>query len=216
VPPEEARARRRRRRRPAWPSTRLQNAGAQVEWQFWNIVTTPAHPVEVLYGSDLDTLEYGSGFPRVGGAVPSKGAGDVAPSAREASLCRRYAADRWNLNNLCRGAQCVLSHANDEISGMVVPWRAADAAEPPFRTHHDHRQTTTTIVTTSHAHRPAPHRLYFGMLFSSFCWHVEDHYAHSINYMHWGAPKTWYGVPGADADTFESTPPPGTATASSC
>jgi histone demethylase JARID1 len=188
----------------------------EVEWQFWNIVTTPAHPVEVLYGSDLDTLEYGSGFPRVGGAVPSKGAGDVAPSAREASLCRRYAADRWNLNNLCRGAQCVLSHANDEISGMVVPWRAADAAEPPFPTHHDHRQTTTTIVTTSHAHRPAPHRLYFGMLFSSFCWHVEDHYAHSINYMHWGAPKTWYGVPGADADTFESTPPPGTATASSC
>ena len=44
--------------------------------------------------------------------------------------------------------------------------------------------------------------LYVGMLFASFCWHVEDHYAHSINYMHWGAPKTWYGVPGADADTF--------------
>ena len=33
--------------------------------------------------------------------------------------------------------------------------------------------------------------------------HVEDHYAHSINYMHWGAPKTWYGVPGAQADAFE-------------
>ena len=29
--------------------------------------------------------------------------------------------------------------------------------------------------------------------------HVEDHYAHSINYMHWGAPKTWYGVPGSQA-----------------
>jgi len=31
--------------------------------------------------------------------------------------------------------------------------------------------------------------------------HVEDHFAHSINYMHWGAPKTWYGVPGDQAET---------------
>ena len=45
--------------------------------------------------------------------------------------------------------------------------------------------------------------LYVGMLFASFCWHVEDHYAHSINYMHFGAPKTWYGVPGDQAEAFE-------------
>ena len=45
--------------------------------------------------------------------------------------------------------------------------------------------------------------LYVGMLFASFCWHVEDHYAHSVNYMHWGAPKTWYGVRGDQADQFE-------------
>ena len=37
----------------------------EVEWQFWNIVKTPDRPVEVLYGSDLDTLQFGSGFPRV-------------------------------------------------------------------------------------------------------------------------------------------------------
>ena len=35
-----------------------------IEWQFWNIVTTPDRPLEVLYGSDLDTLQYGSGFPQ--------------------------------------------------------------------------------------------------------------------------------------------------------
>ena len=45
--------------------------------------------------------------------------------------------------------------------------------------------------------------LYFGMLFSAFCWHVEDHYLGSVNYLHAGAPKTWYGVPGASADAFE-------------
>ncbi|AQK55604.1 Putative lysine-specific demethylase JMJ16 [Zea mays] len=42
------------------------------------------------------------------------------------------------------------------------------------------------------------------MCFSSFCWHVEDHHLYSLNYMHWGAPKMWYGVPGKDAVNLEA------------
>ncbi|OBZ70212.1 Lysine-specific demethylase 5D [Grifola frondosa] len=42
------------------------------------------------------------------------------------------------------------------------------------------------------------------MVFSTFCWHNEDHYTYSVNYMHWGETKTWYSVPGADADKFEA------------
>lgn len=47
--------------------------------------------------------------------------------------------------------------------------------------------------------------LYVGMCFSAFCWHNEDHYTYSINYMHWGETKTWYGVPGSDTAKFEET-----------
>lgn len=47
--------------------------------------------------------------------------------------------------------------------------------------------------------------LYVGMCFSAFCWHNEDHYTYSINYMHFGETKTWYGVPGSDTAKFEAT-----------
>ncbi|XP_076933077.1 lysine-specific demethylase REF6-like [Bidens hawaiensis] len=45
--------------------------------------------------------------------------------------------------------------------------------------------------------------VYLGMLYSWFAWHVEDHDLHSLNYMHMGAAKTWYGIPMEAALAFE-------------
>ncbi|KAK3134650.1 hypothetical protein QOZ80_6AG0551750 [Eleusine coracana subsp. coracana] len=130
----------------------------QVEKQFWEIVEGRAGEVEVMYGSDLDTSIYGSGFPR-----PS----DQTPSSVDLVTWQKYCSSPWNLNNFPNLPGSVLRTVQDKIAGVMVPW------------------------------------LYIGMLFSSFCWHVEDHCFYSINYLHWGEPKCWYGVPGAAANAFE-------------
>ena len=118
--------------------------------EFWRIVTQADHsrPVQVEYGSDLDTQEIGSVFPALG---PMRD-------------------DGWNLRNLPRSPASVLNLLDDaSIEGISIPW------------------------------------LYVGMLFSAFCWHNEDHYSYSINYVSEGADKQWYGVGAAHAAAFERT-----------
>ncbi|ESQ29025.1 hypothetical protein EUTSA_v10023217mg [Eutrema salsugineum] len=114
--------------------------------------------VPVMYGNDLDTSVYGSGFPRIG---------DQRPESVEENIWDEYCGSPWNLNNMPKLKGSMLQAIRHNINGVTVPW------------------------------------LYLGMLFSSFCWHFEDHCFYSVNYLHWGEAKCWYGVPGSAASAFE-------------
>ena len=114
----------------------------QIEKKFWDIVEGLVGEVEVMYGNDLDTSVYGSGFPRVT---------DQKPKSIDDKLWEEYTTNPWNLNNLPKLKGSMLRAVHHNITGVMVPW------------------------------------LYIGMLFSSFCWHFEDHCFYSMNYLHWYA-----------------------------
>jgi hypothetical protein len=130
----------------------------------------------VEYGNDIDTHQYWSGFP----------------------LSRRGRAVYGALN---------AEHQTED----------GEKFSPPFGTAEFYRESYWNLNNISWAPGSILGHvkvginginvpwLYFGTLFTTFCWHNEDNYLYSINYHHKGAPKLWYGVPGnkKDADAME-------------
>jgi hypothetical protein len=140
---------------------------------YWNIVETNNRSVVVEYGNDIDTHQYGSGFPK----HQKKNITSSFTSVRKVENDEEekenmnnpyyYSTTNWNLNNIPSAPGSLLKYLKTEVTGINVPW------------------------------------LYIGMLFATFCWHTEDNYFYSINYSHYGSSKQWYGIPGSDANTFE-------------
>jgi hypothetical protein len=180
-------------------------------------------PHQVLYASDLDTLEYGSGFPR-----PPKG--DTAAATTGAAGIGAAHAEPLAASDAAAAAKSPAASPAAKQSAKVKAEAKAKAKVEMLEREREAKELERTQAlpiarrfatagwnlnnlcrldrcVLAHCNDLVSGMvvpwLYVGMLFSSFCWHVEDHYAHSINYMHWGSPKTWYGVPGSQAEAFE-------------
>ncbi|KAL3904104.1 MAG: hypothetical protein SGILL_010195, partial [Bacillariaceae sp.] len=143
-----------------------------LEQDYWDVVENRTREVNVEYGNDVDTTDFGSGFPLSERGRSLHGKVDldkVDQPEPEFGTREFYKETWWNLNNIPNTPDSVLRHVKVGINGINVPW------------------------------------MYYGSLFTTFCWHNEDNYLYSINYHHKGAPKQWYGVPGTqkDADGLE-------------
>jgi histone demethylase JARID1 len=138
-----------------------------LEQDYWDVVENRSREVNVEYGNDVDTTDFGSGFPlsergrSVHGVTNPRKANLPEPKFGTPDY---YKETWWNLNNIPNTPDSVLRHVKVGINGINVPW------------------------------------MYYGSLFTTFCWHNEDNYLYSINYHHKGAPKQWYGVPGTEKD----------------
>lgn len=85
----------------------------QIEKKFWEIVEGSLGEVEVMYGSDLDTSIYGSGFPS---------SNDERLESVDADVWDEYCNSPWNLNNLPKLRGSMLRAVHHNIAGVMVPW----------------------------------------------------------------------------------------------
>ncbi|GAX23946.1 histone demethylase JARID1, partial [Fistulifera solaris] len=134
-----------------------------LERDYWDVVETHTKEVAVEYGNDVDTHDFGSGFPlseRGRSVHGTRNAEKMNLPEPKFGTEDYYKETWWNLNNIPSAPGSVLQYVKVGINGVNCPW------------------------------------MYFGSLFTTFCWHNEDNYMYSINYHHKGAPKQWYGVPG--------------------
>ncbi|KAG9439636.1 hypothetical protein H6P81_019801 [Aristolochia fimbriata] len=90
------------------PSMSWKPTVEEIEGEYWRIVEKPVEEIEVLYGADLETGVFGSGFPK--STKLTDGNED------------QYVRAGWNLNNFPRLPGSVLCFEREDISGVLVPW----------------------------------------------------------------------------------------------
>lgn len=69
---------------------------------------------------------------------------------------------------------------------------------------HDHAPLNSSLLAYAGKHVPGVTvpALHVGMLFTSFCWRLQQHLLYNANYRHWGKPVQWYGVPAACSEAM--------------
>ncbi|XP_076860921.1 lysine-specific demethylase 5A isoform X2 [Brachyhypopomus gauderio] len=159
-----------------------------VEKEFWRLVSSIEEDVIVEYGADISSKDVGSGFPVRDGK--RRLLGDEEVSSR---------SQLFNVDAACPTTPL------DPRRCVYVAFLPQDYANSGWNLNNMPvlEQSVLAHINADISGMKVPW-LYVGMCFSSFCWHIEDHWSYSINYLHWGEPKTWYGVPAHAAEQLEA------------
>ena len=129
----------------------------------------------------------------------------MAPENRSPAICKGRPALRWRAQRIVEREFSELvgsSLADVEVeygadlhsprygSGFATTQRESDNpyASHPWNLNVLPKTSLLSYIDKDISGMTIPW-LYVGMLFSAFCWHNEDHYTYSINYMHWGETK---------------------------
>lgn len=99
-----------------------------LERDYWDIVETDRCDIDVDYGNDVDTSEFGSGFP-----MSDRGRALYSPNFKADQTSNElpepdfgteeyYKETYWNLNNIPNSKNSVLRHLKVGIKGINVPW----------------------------------------------------------------------------------------------
>ncbi|KAL3316413.1 Lysine-specific demethylase 5A [Cichlidogyrus casuarinus] len=151
-----------------------------VETEFWRILQEYNDDVIVEYGADIHSSANGSGFPT---------------ESQLQNLSQEWSNKKELLESMPTStAHTLLADYDKSMMYAQSPWNLNNL--PVLN------QSILRFIPGDIDGMKVPW-CYVGMVFSSFCWHIEDHWSYSINYNHFGEPKTWYGVSSLYAPEFE-------------
>jgi hypothetical protein len=130
-----------------------------LERDYWDIVETHSKQVDVEYGNDVDTQEFGSGFPQsergrsIYGTKNLEKMSQPEPKFGEEDY---YKETRWNLNNIPCAPDSVLRHVRVGINGINVPWMYHGSLFTTFCWHNEDNH----LYSINYNHKGAPKQWY--------------------------------------------------------
>ena len=170
-----------------------------LEKEYWRVVETNSQEIDVEYGSDLDTIKFGSGFPVMKKKKVENGDKGTSEASSSQTVTKDSRFVRSNIEIYVISGSATDSH---------IP---CDFANPSY-----YEKTGWNLNNLPHypgsvlRHIEGNYNginvpwLYVGMLFGTFAWHNEaTTYTQSHTTM-WGH-ESVVGVPGAQASKLEET-----------
>lgn len=135
-----------------------------VEKEFWRLVSSIEEDVTVEYGADIHSKEFGSGFP------VNNGKRHLSDEEEVRFFFTFRFSIFWSRKQINISLLFLLQvYARSGWNLNVMPVL---------------EQSVLCHINADISGMKVPW-LYVGMVFSAFCWHIEDHWSYSINYLHW-------------------------------